>query len=1030
MVVVAAVPGAGKTALLEWTAGAAASLGVEVLHASGYESSLPFAALDRLVAPLPEAAKAIRGPDTGSAPAAIDASVTGGLARLLVETLGARARRRPLALLVDDVQDLGQASRSVLDDTLAGLDDAGARHGVHLFVMLTTRYPMASGGLAERVARLGTARTLSLPGFDDREIFEFLAAEGLSPRPPEVRRLLEDTDGLPLLIESEVQRWRGPDQRGLRARRHADDARVRSISDALRLRFDQVDEPTRQVLERAAVLGEPWRSEELAAVIERPGDEIDAMTEAAEAARLVARSGPEIRFAHPLVRSALLDRLTVEQRRHLHRLMARRLREINQAKGTLDEDAMVRVADHLLRGGSEVPPHEVAETALQAGRIATSWAAHDQASRFLAASATAAVGLHPAGELARRFLEAGRAAYYDYDADLAESLFAHAISHAREASDDTVRLAAAMFLVRMRGARRRRPWDRVDVSELQAALHDDLEVEVAARLEAEAALAESLIGPGDGETAIGILESTRRLAATEEPSRSIEGALGRIDFTQGIHPMTQLDLDAAEALFASGLRHSVAAGNALDENLARSRAAFVGLMRGRIRSSHAELVAVERGTVAEGFWGEAGLAAALMAFSDALQGRPEAVETVEQAYRQWRRTGNPWNAAILSAVIPALSARMATRGDGPRDPSSAWSQPSDLPAPSVMTALAAVEAYDVASVRAILETARWRHGFSGPVTLNNIPVPAALVEVGDLIGDPSMVRSGLPALEEMHERGVVVTLPWPASVARLLAIGARHSGALRLARTYAESAREFAEREGLAPEYPKCLLELAQIASASGGDGQSEAESSMQRAVQAFDEQLLHGWVARCDALARQLGLPPTVGSYGVTRERTVFTNDVVGSTASNVRLGDLLYVEQLRVHDRLLRARLKEFRGVEIKHTGDGLVAVFDSPSDAAACAVAAVADFRAWKADEPELALQIRCGLAHGPLVPSGGDFFGLVQAEAARLCDLGGPGEVMASARVAESGMRGVEAHSLGRRLLRGMPSAEEVFRLSGP
>ena len=201
----------------------------------------------------------------------------------------------------------------------------------------------------------------------------------------------------------------------------------------------------------------------------------------------------------------------------------------------------------------------------------------------------------------------------------------------------------------------------------------------------------------------------------------------------------------------------------------------------------------------------------------------------------------------------------------------------------------------------------------------------------------------------------------------------------------------------------------------------------MEQAVEIFDELSMPGWLARCDGLGRELGVPPAVGSSLLIRERTILTNDVVGSTASNVRLGDVLYVEQLRVHDRLLRARVRQFRGVEIKHTGDGLNVAFNDRRDAVRCALAAQRDFDVWGDEEPELALRIRCGLAHGALIASGGDFFGLVQSEAARVCALAGAGDVLATARVVEDCPPDVRAESVGRHDLAGFPGSREVFRL---
>ena len=154
----------------------------------------------------------------------------------------------------------------------------------------------------------------------------------------------------------------------------------------------------------------------------------------------------------------------------------------------------------------------------------------------------------------------------------------------------------------------------------------------------------------------------------------------------------------------------------------------------------------------------------------------------------------------------------------------------------------------------------------------------------------------------------------------------------------------------------------------------------------------------------------------------------MVGSTESNWRLGDKVYLEQLRVHDRLVRARLREFGGQEIKHTGDGVNDALADAVDAVRCALAVQRDIDAWQRSEPGLALQIRSGLAYGPVIPSGGDFFGLVQSEAARLCSLATPGEVLAIAAVVAGLPAGAAlVKALGPSELKGLPDPIEVFHL---
>lgn len=1038
MMVVSGVPGAGKTALLEWTAVAAASLGAEVLRASGYESSLPFATLRRLVAPFPELVEAVRASEAGTrhAPFAEVAKpdtpsgsvATSDLVRVLVDALSARARRRGLAVLLDDVQDLGDASCAVLDDTMAGLDDAGARHPLKLFVLVTVREPLPETGLAQRMLRLGAARALTLEGLDDRDVFELLEATGQRPTPSIVRELLEDTGGLPLLIESEVERRRSAAGRQAWAvRPRAGDVRVRSISDALKVRFEKVDDVTRRMLQHAAALGEPWSLEELAMVVEWPSAQIETMTGAAEKARLVAHGREGIRFAHPLVRSELIDGLSNERRCELHRSIAGRLRAWHESRGTFDDEVVVRVADHLLRGGPDVPAAELAETALRAGRVAMAWTAWSQASRFLAAAAEGSIDAQPPGELARRHLEAGRAAYYDHDSRLAESFLVRAISFGREAGDRGVQLAAATIITYARLGAPLRPGEKVDVSELEAALAgpaDDVSLVVGAK----AALAEALFVSAETDHALDIVTSARRSASDLGSGRAIDDSLSRVEFTEGIHRLSRFEVKRADECFARGLAHATAADNAVTETYCRSRLALSQLMQGNIRAACTELATVHERAIERAFWGDAGFTAAQMAFAGALAGRDDALDLADVAYRMWRRTGYAYTAALLAPVLGALTAR--TRGL-PREAPVAASAPfpaDGLPESSAHAALATVEANDVSGAWATVSTARWRHGFRGQPTINNDAVAVALIEVGDLIGDSSLVGAGRAPLEEMYERGVLISLAWPTTVPRLLAIGARHNGDVKSGRRFLDHVFALINREELPAERAKALLELGRVSSVEGRPS-AEVEALMTEAARGFDKQSMHGWVARCESIARELDLSLSADSPGIVVERTVFTDDVVASTPTNARLGDALYLEQLRTHDRLVRARLREFGGREIKHTGDGLNAVFEDPADAMRCALAAQADFDRWHMDEPELALQIRCGLARGRLVPSGGDFFGLVQAEAARLCSMAKPGEVLASGDV----LQGIDApaflaESLGRHALRGLPERTDVFRLS--
>ena len=68
----------------------------------------------------------------------------------------------------------------------------------------------------------------------------------------------------------------------------------------------------------------------------------------------------------------------------------------------------------------------------------------------------------------------------------------------------------------------------------------------------------------------------------------------------------------------------------------------------------------------------------------------------------------------------------------------------------------------------------------------------------------------------------------------------------------------------------------------------------------------------------------------------TVLFSDIVGSTDHLVRLGDRDWDEVRRRHFSVLRKALTGHGGVEVKNTGDGLMAVFRSVVEAVNCAVA----------------------------------------------------------------------------------------------
>jgi AAA ATPase domain len=142
VVVVTGMPGAGKSALLRWCGDAAAAAGAFVLRTSGSEGTVPFDALRRLVAPVPELSLLLDR-DAAGETAVVQGDHAVRLGTEVAEALAAHARRRLLAVVVDDAHDLERASGSVLAAALASLDDTAARTSLRLIVFVASREPVA-----------------------------------------------------------------------------------------------------------------------------------------------------------------------------------------------------------------------------------------------------------------------------------------------------------------------------------------------------------------------------------------------------------------------------------------------------------------------------------------------------------------------------------------------------------------------------------------------------------------------------------------------------------------------------------------------------------------------------------------------------------------------------------------------------------------------------------------------------------------------------------------------------------------------
>jgi class 3 adenylate cyclase len=178
-------------------------------------------------------------------------------------------------------------------------------------------------------------------------------------------------------------------------------------------------------------------------------------------------------------------------------------------------------------------------------------------------------------------------------------------------------------------------------------------------------------------------------------------------------------------------------------------------------------------------------------------------------------------------------------------------------------------------------------------------------------------------------------------------------------------------------------------------------------------------WVTIEWTSARDVGLASD-GPGDMVLATLVFT-DIVDSTATLQRLGDVVWRERLLVHNARLRDELNTYRGREVKTTGDGLLAVFDGATRGVRCAAA-------MSRAAAKIGLPIRVGVHTGEVELVEGDARGLSVHTAARVMALAGPDEVLvSSATAALLEGSGLQLGDAGAHELKGIAGARQVYRL---
>jgi class 3 adenylate cyclase len=154
----------------------------------------------------------------------------------------------------------------------------------------------------------------------------------------------------------------------------------------------------------------------------------------------------------------------------------------------------------------------------------------------------------------------------------------------------------------------------------------------------------------------------------------------------------------------------------------------------------------------------------------------------------------------------------------------------------------------------------------------------------------------------------------------------------------------------------------------------------------------------------------------------TVLFTDIVGSTERLAAMGDRAWRDVLERHNTLVRRELAQWRGREVKTTGDGFLAWFDSPAQGIRCAVALGQVLAG-------AGITIRAGLHTGECQVSGDDLTGMTVHIAARVSALADGGDVLVSRTVRDLvAGAGFAFADRGAHELKGVEGTWELFAVS--
>ena len=301
--------GVGKSALLEYVVGGASDM--RVVRAAGVESEmeLAFASLHQLCVPLLDGLDRLPAPQRDALGTAFGLRGGGVPDRFMVGSgaltlLSEAAEERPLLCVIDDAQWLDQASAQAVGFAARRL--LAERIGL----MFAAREPVAQlCGLPELEVR-------GLGNEDARALLHSVVRVRLDEQVRD--RIVAETRGNPLAL-LELPRGLSPTQLAGGFGLAATQAVPARVEESFQRRLEGLPDDTRLLLLVAAAepVGDP-------VVVWQAAERLGVATSAAAAAEAdgLLEIGTQVRFRHPLVRSAVYRSAALQERQAAHLALA------------------------------------------------------------------------------------------------------------------------------------------------------------------------------------------------------------------------------------------------------------------------------------------------------------------------------------------------------------------------------------------------------------------------------------------------------------------------------------------------------------------------------------------------------------------------------------------------------------------------------------------------------------------------------------------------------------------------------------